>query len=360
MSQPDIRSTSSNNYRISVGEVLGLLSRSIAAGLDLKAFLEPLKLADNCLSDPTADIALEDCWRILNAHYNMVAEESHQLAKRPLTRGTTRLIFNNLLHCNTLEDGLHSLAESYNVVHGGDFNSIRKHGNTISFVVDDRDFPYSAESQCFAIEIALLGIHGVLSFLTQKPLKVVRFSTPRKTLPDYNHHLNLFNAKIRLGHEVYEMVYDVEQISLPLIIDDDMDFSGNIFAYNMSMLRSAYPDSDSDGDPFGIRVKQLIADQFARNQPRDQGLIAEKLHMSVATLRRRLQDSRVSFRALIDEASAEVAVNVLYEYKSIDVAATALGYSEIRGFKRAFRRWHGETPAEFLKSHNIIPPKKPL
>ncbi len=357
MSQPKLKSTSSSSYCVSVGEILDLLSCSITAGLDLEKFLKPLKLADNCLSDPTAKIALEDCWRILNAHYNMVAEESHQLAKRPLSRGTTRLIFNNLLHCNTLEDGLRSLAESYNVVHGGDFNSIRKHGNTISFVVDDRDFPYNREPQIFAIELALLGIHGALSFLTQKPLKVVRFSTPRKTLPDFNHHLNLFNAKIRLGYGIYEMVYDVEQASLPLIFEDDMDLSGNVFAYNMSMLRSAYPDSEED--PFGIRVKRLIEEQFARNQPRDQSLIAEKLHMSVATLRRRLQDSRVSFRQLIDEASAEVAVNILYEYKSIDVAATTLGYSEIRGFKRAFRRWHGETPAEFLKSHNITPPKKP-
>lgn len=357
MSRSALNSSAPTPFCVSAGEVLGLLSSSIESGLDLEKFLAPLKLPDNLLVDPQQNIELEDCWRILNAHYNMTAEESHQLAKRPLSRGTTRLIFNNLLHCRTLEDGLHSLAESYNVVHGGDYNFIRKHGNTIAFVVDDRDFAYSREPKIFAIELALLGIHSALSFLTQKPLKVLRFSTPRKVLPDFNHHLNLFNARIRLDQDIYELVYDSAQISLPLIIDDDMDLSGNVFAYNMSMLRSAYP--DSEGDPFSTRVKRQIAEQFARNQARDQSKIAENLHMSVATLRRRLQDCRVSFRELLDQASAEVSVNVLYEHKSIEAAASALGYSEIRGFKRAFRRWHGETPAEFLKSHNITPAKKP-
>ena len=78
------------------------------------------------------------------------------------------------------------------------------------------------------------------------------------------------------------------------------------------------------------------------------GRMAALAGMSVRTLQRRLaQEDRV-FSELVDQARAEVALELL---KNTDVTlseiANETGYSEATAFIRAFKRWTGKTPAEF-------------
>ena len=63
------------------------------------------------------------------------------MSARPLRRGTTRVVFSNLARCRTVLEGLEVIAETYNIAHGGDYNQVQKKGRSISYVVDDRNFP---------------------------------------------------------------------------------------------------------------------------------------------------------------------------------------------------------------------------
>jgi AraC-like DNA-binding protein len=76
--------------------------------------------------------------------------------------------------------------------------------------------------------------------------------------------------------------------------------------------------------------------------------VAKALATTPRTLRRQLEHQGTSFRELIDDLRAEMAVKFLREtvMTNEDIAA-ALGFSDAANFRHAFRRWTAKTPSEF-------------
>ncbi|HET8730664.1 MAG TPA: AraC family transcriptional regulator [Moraxellaceae bacterium] len=76
--------------------------------------------------------------------------------------------------------------------------------------------------------------------------------------------------------------------------------------------------------------------------------IAEALHMTPRTFRRRLQEQGNSYQALLEEARRRDSC-VLLEKPELEVRRVAelLGYSDPANFTRAFRQWTGKAPREW-------------
>lgn len=118
-------------------------------------------------------------------------------------------------------------------------------------------------------------------------------------------------------------------------------------------------------NPFGVRLGEELCRKASRVLPEDDlahtvgrllsaqlqsppGMseIAERLHITERTLRRRLARSGVSFRQLLDQVREQRARELLSQpqrQRIIDIAAE-LGFSDGREFRRAFKRWTGLTP----------------
>lgn len=337
-------------YCVQARDLRELLAQSAGGGDGSAQLLQDLGLNTDLLDKPDALIDMEDAWRIIAAHQNAVGEETHLYSRRPLQRGSTRLVFSSLQHCASLEQGLQALADNYNIIHGGQFNVVRRHGATLSYVVDDEHFHYRTQPNPFALEFALLKIHCALSVLIGHPLKLQRMATRRKRVPEHHHHLLLFDTHIKVGQAHYELAYDGDQAGLRLANSDGIDIAGNLYAHYLSLLRPRQP---LDDDHFVRRVLMLIRDDSARGLHSKQELVAAKLSISVATLRRRLAARSLSFRSLLDEVYKEQAVNLLHERHSLLSIAERLGYSDERSFKRAFKRWYGVSPAAYRNDHQL-------
>ena len=77
---------------------------------------------------------------------------------------------------------------------------------------------------------------------------------------------------------------------------------------------------------------------------------AKQLDTTTRTLRRQLQQQGTSFRKLVDELRAQVAVKYLRDtVMTNEDIATAVGFSDPANFRHAFRRWTGKTPGEFRR-----------
>jgi len=96
------------------------------------------------------------------------------------------------------------------------------------------------------------------------------------------------------------------------------------------------------------QVRRFIKHNLEDNDALDVKLAAKKLNMSRHTLYRKLKKEGVSFQSLAEEVRQAEAKRHLKENNiSISEVAYLLGFSELSAFSRAFKRWTGESPAQF-------------
>ena len=78
--------------------------------------------------------------------------------------------------------------------------------------------------------------------------------------------------------------------------------------------------------------------------------VAERLHVSVRTLRRRLNEEGSSYRELLEEVRFELGKEYLLDTRlPLAEISDLLGYTEPANFSHAFRRWSGQSPRSFRK-----------
>lgn len=79
-----------------------------------------------------------------------------------------------------------------------------------------------------------------------------------------------------------------------------------------------------------------------------QEILAEKLHISLRTLRRRLSSHGSGYRLLLENSRRRDALRLL-DNPALEIRAVAelLGYINPANFTRAFRQWTGKTPSEY-------------
>ena len=95
--------------------------------------------------------------------------------------------------------------------------------------------------------------------------------------------------------------------------------------------------------------------QWPETVPMTKDCVAELLSTSSRTLTRRLQEEHGQFSSLVREVRLQKAKHALTTAKTdVQQLALNLGFSDRRGFERAFKHWTGITPAAYRKQHSEI------
>src|SRR5262249_12271652 len=96
-------------------------------------------------------------------------------------------------------------------------------------------------------------------------------------------------------------------------------------------------------------VRQILRGQLPRGVP-ELAQVARALGTSARTLQRRLADEKITFAEVVDGLRRELAHAYLREPdRALGEIAFLLGYTEVRAFLRAFKRWTGTTPSSYRK-----------
>jgi AraC-like DNA-binding protein len=102
----------------------------------------------------------------------------------------------------------------------------------------------------------------------------------------------------------------------------------------------------SDAGNLADRVRELMH-AYTEGYPSAED-VADQLHMSIRTFKRKLAEQGTSFRTLLVEVQYFDAVELLRRrHLSLEQIAVELGYSDPANFTRAFKRWTGLTPSAF-------------
>jgi AraC-like DNA-binding protein len=156
-----------------------------------------------------------------------------------------------------------------------------------------------------------------------------------------------FACPIRFGCERNVLASDLAWLALALPM-------ANTMAYRLSLqLLEREVDRPRTASLLRLAVERAIS----RALTLDVTLagLASSLNLSERSLRRRLAQEGLSFRSMLDEArKARVLALINREGRSLAHIALQTGFSDVRAFSRAVKRWTGHPPSA-LHLENTVP-----
>ena len=239
-----------------------------------------------------------------------------------------------LLSCDTLGDALEALAEYAPII--GD--NARFEAMAVTDGVMLRYVPEYTVCREQRVEVAMACVVSLARWMTSgrfHPREVLFMHTPRADAATCE---ALLGCPVKFGQPLNGVGMNAGELDRPLI-QAGKQLHAHLRALADDMLASLPQGSVS------ARVQQLI-----REHPRwGKERIANQLGMSGRHLNRKLAGEAISFKGLREALLHDLAVQALRGGQGVVAVSGKLGFSDVNAFSRAFRRWSGQTPAQFAR-----------
>ncbi|TNE74812.1 MAG: AraC family transcriptional regulator [Gammaproteobacteria bacterium] len=188
----------------------------------------------------------------------------------------------------------------------------------------------------------LTGFAAMAEALTGQKLRgegVVRFARPSYI----NRFDHLIAGPLTFGGAFNGFLFYPEILDYPLVMSDPVAARVAREQCKQELGRLG------GGRSLMQQVRDLVFDEelgFASLET-----VAGKLNVTPRTLQRRLQTEGVVFRDIVEAIREQHAKRLLaLRQKSIGQVADLLGYSDVTNFSRAFRRWAGCSPRDYMRA----------
>ncbi len=177
----------------------------------------------------------------------------------------------------------------------------------------------------------------------EDPLEVHFIHPVATSEADYQ---RVFRCPIRFGMPFNAVVFPRSYLDTPLV-NANPAMHATYAAHVNELLEHSQKQTGVAG-----RVRALVLANLSRGET-SLSWVAKELAMSGPTLRRRLEEEGTGHREIVDEVRRELASRYL-EDRTLPISEVAflLGFTNAASFNKAFRRWHGQNPAEFRKQRS--------
>ena len=157
----------------------------------------------------------------------------------------------------------------------------------------------------------------------------------------------LLRAPVIWDAQRTEIVFERRTLDLPLVqADPSVAAFFEAYAAKLLQARTSAPTITDE-------VLRCVA-MLLRGRTPSLDEVAELLGASPRTLRRRLEAEGTSFQQVLDNHRRELAARLLLEgSSSLAEIAFVLGFADPNGFQRAFRRWYGMTPPQYVADERL-------
>ena len=185
-----------------------------------------------------------------------------------------------------------------------------------------------------------------LRHIASAPLEVIEIRLTRED-PAAGAHARSLGEKVVFSQSTAAIVFPRHTMDLALrTTDPQLHRTMQVLAHALG-LGATTPAAER-------AVRARLRDLLPRGEA-TASKVARTMGTTARTLQRRLGESGTSFRAVLDTFRFEESRRLLAAGKSLEETALAVGFSDQSAWTRAFRRWAGRAPAQWLRQHRDQP-----
>ncbi len=321
--------------------VIAALEPVRARRLDVEGLLGAVGLSPQLLKRPQARVSAKQYGELWRRIAIALDDEFFGQDSRRMKSGSFAMLCHSLIHCRTLAQALERSLRFYRLILD-DIGGALVRGETGDARIELRARE-GAPNRVFAHETLLMLIYGVACWLVNRriPILAAEFAYPE---PAHGAEYRLmYSTALRFEAPCTAIAFDASYLDLPVVQDERSIKEFLRFAPENIIVK--YKNTRS----LGARIRRRLRQTLPGSVPAF-AAIARELHVTPATLRRRLHEEGTSYRSLKDELRRDLAVRQLtHSARSVMDIAFELGFSERSSFHRAFRKWTGASPGEFRR-----------
>lgn len=325
---------------ISITFVHSMLQGVRARGLAVDGFLDDAGIAPALLEQANSRVTVDQLVALFESLVERLDDDGLGLQSRPLKRGSFALIARSALSAPTLEVAMRRMARTYRLLQDDVFVDLEREGSLAGFVL--RFTNPAASWPNFLHELLLRVFWRLLAWLAGGKLPITRFDFAFECPAYVESYSRVFPAPLVFGKAQSAFWFDASYLRRRVRQDEQ-----SLFQFlSKAQANILLPPSKLDTVSASVRGH---LQQTQAHWP-DMTATADALHMSSATLQRRLATEGTSFQALKDALRRDMAI-VRLNTSTVPLATLAceLGFSDSASFQRAFKGWTGSAPGAYRR-----------
>lgn len=255
------------------------------------------------------------------------------------TLGSMGLIGHAMAMCPTLGEAV-SLALEHLVLTGAVGYRIElRAGGGLLWLELEHNFP-DPDIQAFMTEEAFASTLTYARALTAGRAQAVRVDFTHAERGNTDFAREVFGVPVHFGCDRNRFVFEPSLLTLPVPTHHPLGL------HQALELLATFSQQEKAKDDLCTAVERAAYKTLTHGTTLED--VARELNMSGRTLRRRLSAGGMSFEALVENVRKTRALSLLtHPGVAVERVAIETGYSDVRNFRRAFKRWTGVSPSEY-------------
>ena len=307
-------------------------------GYDINYLLSSAGIPEDVLESPMSRVTASQYAVLVKNIWLNMEDEYMGLGKVISPLGSFAMMCHATIHCPTLEKAYARAYRFYGLFLDLPDFEIERHDDHAIIKIDHSKLD---DPDHFLVESLLLIWHRFGSWLIGRRINLMEASFSYSAPEHSSEYRRLFHCDIEFDQSYTGLKFPVKFLQERLIQSES---SLKSFLKNSPADLLGRPD---EGNSLVAQIRGIIGDDLSQELPNFE-FVANQLHTSPQTLRRRLKEEGLTYQELKDQMRRDTALYFLEQGDlSIHEIAEKLGFSEPSTFHRAFKKWTGITPGAY-------------